>query len=312
MFDRLLDDGPAWAFVRAVELAEASGGKIGTTTPPGREAVRLRPALSLAFPTSDIAAVERLPAVGDGPARLRIETTFLGSYGQASPLPPYATEALFVEETAPARDFIDIFNHRALSLAYRVMTKYRVERSRDHDARLRALVGAPPDRAAPEMPGGIDMLTIAGLLAQQPRSAAALSSALGCWLGGVAVEVEQCAPTWTALPAERLGMLGSANCSIGGDCLAGDRILSRTTAFRVHVGPVGADTFRRFLPGGDGMAAVRALVDEFNPDLLDWDVLVRLDPDAMPPASLGQGARLGWDARLDGRPSDDAVILITP
>lgn len=307
-----LCEAPRWSFVRAVAEAEAAGGPIGTTTPPDREAVRLRPALSLAFPTSDIAAIERLPA-GDGtPERLRIETTFLGVYGQATPLPAYLTEALLPEESAPARDFIDIFHHRILSLAYRVMTKYRVERSRTHEARLHALTGAPPDRPAPVLPGTADLLAIAGLLAQQPRSAEALAAALGLWLGGVPVAIEQCVPTWTALPEERRGLLGTANSRLGGDCLAGDRILSRTTAFRVRIGPVDADAFRRFLPGGDGMAAVRALVAESNPDLLDWDVEVRLAPDALPPARADGSARLGWDARLEGPAPDDAVILITP
>lgn len=311
--DSLLAEGPAWAFVRAVALGEAAGGAIGTTTPPGRESVRLRPHLSLAFPTSDIAGIARLPAASEGGMpRLRIDSTFLGIYGQASPLPNYVTEALLADESSVVRDFIDIFNHRALSLAYRVLTKYRVERSRDHAERLRALAGSPPDQPAPDLPGEHEMLAIAGLLTQQPRSAAALATALGCWLGGVPVEIEQCLPTWTELPAERLGLLGAANCGIGSDCLAGERILSRTTAFRVRIGPVGADVFRRFLPGGDGMAAVKALVAEFNTDLLDWDVEVRLAADAMPPACLGSGARLGWDARLEGPPPDDAVILISP
>lgn len=313
MDDRLLGDGPSWSFVRAVAMAEAAGGPIGTTTMPGKESVRLRPALSFAFPTGDISRFERLPAASEGELpRLRIETTFLGLYGQASPLPNYATESLFAEESTVVRDFIDIFNHRALSLAYRVLTKYRVDRSQDHAARLRALTGAPPDQPAPELPGEMGMLALAGLLTQQPRSAAALATGLGYWLGGVPVEIEQCIPTWTELPGERHGLLGSANCGIGSDCLAGERILSRTTAFRVRIGPVGAEVFRRFLPGGDGMSAVKALVAEFNTDLLDWDVEVRLAADAMPPASLGSGARLGWDARLEGPPPDDAAILISP
>lgn len=314
LVERLLADGRTWSFVQAVAAVEAASPDcqpVGSGASPAREAIRFRPQLSFAFPTSDISAVQRLPRVEGETQRVRIETTFMGVYGQASPLPSFVTESLLPEEAAPARDFLDIFHHRILSLAYRVLTKYRVDRSRDHASRLLACIGASPDRAPPDLPGESEVLAIAGLLAQQPRSAGALAAALGAWLGGVAVSIEQCAPTWSPLPSERHGLLGSANCGIGSDCLAGDRILSRTTAFRVHIGPVGADAFRRFLPGGDGMAAVSALVSEFNADLLDWDVMVRLAPDAMPPASLGEGARLGWDARLDGPPPDDACILIS-
>jgi type VI secretion system protein ImpH len=213
---RLVEDGPTWSFVRAVEAAAAGGGPIGTTTPPAQETVRLRPVLGFAFPTSDIARVERLQPAAEGePARLRIETTFLGSYGPASPLPSYATEALLAEDSGPARDFIDIFNHRMLSLAWRVLTKYRVERSRGHADRLRALAGAPPDLPEPALPGEIELLSIAGLLAQQPRSASALATALSCWLGGVPVEIEQCAATWTPLPAERQARGGQLRARLG-------------------------------------------------------------------------------------------------
>jgi len=313
MTSAMLPDGPEWSFVQAVAMAEAAGEPIGTASLPARETVRLRPSLSFAFPTSDVASIERFPAVVDvSPERLYVETTFLGLYGQASPLPTFLTEMLLAEDPPVLRDFLDIFNHRMLSLAYRVMTKYRIERSRGQAAYLRAVAGMPPDLPAPDLPGELEMLTIAGLLAQQPRSTAALATALNCWLGGVPVEIECCAPTWTALPPERQGLLGSANCGIGADCLAGDRILSYTTSFRVQIGPVGAAAFRRFLPGGDGMAAVTALVTEFNGDLLDWDVQVRLAPDALPPAALGNGARMGWDARLDGAAPEDASITLSP
>lgn len=314
VLDKLLARPAAFGFVEAVDAAIAAApgsAPLGGNDPPSREAVRLRPELSFAFPTADIAAAKALPDAGDGMQRVRIETTFMGVYGQASPLPTYLTEMLLADDRTTVRDFIDIFHHRTLSLAWRVMTKYRLDRARDHDARLLALTGYAPDLPAPSVPGG-EVLSVAGLLARQPRSAASLGAAISHWLGDLPVEVVQCVPVWVDLPAERTCSLGAANCGAGTDMLAGDRIFSRTSAFQVVVGPVGADAFRRFLPGGDAMAAITALVGECNPERLDWSVEVVLAGDAVPPASLDGSARLGWDARLDGPPPDDLRIRVNP
>src|SRR5262249_61838352 len=101
------------------------GVSLGREGPPCREVVRLRPSLSLAFPESDVAAVERLEE-GDG-ARFLIETNFLGLYGSTSPLPTYYAEEMLQDtsEESLVRGVLDLFHHRILSLLYRCGTKYR-------------------------------------------------------------------------------------------------------------------------------------------------------------------------------------------
>lgn len=313
VIEDLLAHPARFRFIEAVDAivaANPDGVAPGGDGPPAREALRLRPQLSFGFPTADIAAaVEVAPTAEGALAHLRLETTFLGVYGQASPLPAFFTEELFADERGTVRDFIDIFHHRMLSLAWRAMTKYRLDRARDHDVRLRALAGFAPDVAVPEMPAGGDLLAVAGLLARQPRSGEALAAAIRHWLG-VAVEIEQCSAVWVDLPDERRCLLGGANCALAGDMLAGSRIFSRTTAFTVIVGPVDSATFRRFLPGGDAMSAIAVLVGECNPERLDWSVEVVLAGDAVPPAALDGSARLGWDSRLDGPQPEDLRIRV--
>ena len=178
-------------------------------------------------------------------------------------------------------------------------------------ARLRALAGAAPEQQPPRLPGERDMLEIAGLLAQQPRSAAGLAAAITTWLG-VPAEVEQCVPVWTELPLERQARMGQANCGLGSDMLSGERLLSRGSAFLVRVGPLHPERLPEYLPGGYALAAIRALVAEFNDQLLDWRLEVVLAGGSIQPASLGSGARLGWDTRCDGPASEDAVITVVP
>jgi type VI secretion system protein ImpH len=312
---QLLAERPAaFSFVDAVQaVLDARPGAAPPAGPgmPADEAVRFRPHLSLAFPAADVQRAEALPPDAAGVVRWRLETTFLGLYGQATPLAPYLTERLFNDDGGVLRDFIDIFDHRLLSLAWRVLTRYRIERTREHDARLRALAGAAPDQPMPSLPGERDMLEIAGLLSQQPRSASGLAAAISTWLG-VTAEIEQCVPVWTDLPPERQARMGQANCGLGSDMLAGERLLSRGSAFVVRVGPLPPERLSEYLPGGYGLAAVSALVAEFNDQLLDWRLEVVLAGGSIPPAALGGGARLGWDTRCDGPASGDAIITVAP
>jgi predicted component of type VI protein secretion system len=84
---------------------------VGHQGPPGREPVRLRPSVSLAFPSCDIESVEEIE---DGHPPYRLTAAFLGIYGAHSPLPSfYSEEILFrSEDVDPVRGFLDIFNNR--------------------------------------------------------------------------------------------------------------------------------------------------------------------------------------------------------
>ena len=304
----VLDRPWAYAFadvIARLEAARPQSVPIGQLGPPDREAVRLRPVLDLAFPTAD---VDSVVSRGDAPSRgpWLVEATFFGLYGESSPLPTYVTEGLFSDEPNPARDFIDILNHRLLSLAYRALGKYRLTRRAELLRDASRLMGIEPEDRA-----GRRLLPFIGLLTQQPRSAGALGAVLSAAFGGVPVEVEQCVPRWTSLPADRLARLGQENCTLGGDCILGQRIFTRTSTFAILVGPVDTEVFRDFLPGGRAMQALADLVAEFNIEPLAHEVEVAVRGDALEPTTLGGSARLGWDTRLVGDPPPSYHVRIT-
>jgi len=308
---RLLVAAPRFDLLAAVALiarAFPSAPGPGQRGPLAAERIRLRPTLSLAFPTADLVSIEAEPArTAGGVPRLLLTSTMLGLYGQSSPLPAYVGEELVAkDESGAVRGFLDLFHHRLLSLLARVLLRHRLLDNREHDARLAAFIGDDPTVAA----GAHARLACAGLLSQQPRSAAGLAAVLGFWFAGVPVAVEQCSVRWTPLPEEariRLGREPGPG-RLGFDCVAGDRVRNRSTGFRVAVGPVDAATFRRFLPDGDGRRELAALVGEFNPGGLDWDLDLSVAAVDLPPASLGGATRLGWDTRLGGEPTGDYRI----
>ncbi len=57
----------------------------------------------------------------------RVVVTFMGLYGVAAPTPTYLSELVgFTDVDAdPLVDFLDLFNHRLISLYYRAWVRYR-------------------------------------------------------------------------------------------------------------------------------------------------------------------------------------------
>lgn len=119
-------------FFQAVRLLERSqpGRKpIGRDHAPEDEIARFRPHLSLAYPPSQI--VEFAPPA-DERANPLVTVTFFGLYGVTGVLPVHYTQMLLDlvrdvrgPERRSLRDWLDLFNHRAISLFYRAWEKYR-------------------------------------------------------------------------------------------------------------------------------------------------------------------------------------------
>ena len=76
-------------------------------------------------------------------------------------------------------------------------------------------------------------------------------------------------------------------------------MLDRSGKFRVTVGPLGRETFERFLEGSPNADRLRELVRSYVTDPLDFDVEILLAPGELVPLVLGeQSARLGQTASL--------------
>ena len=287
--------------LRLVAMARPAAPEPGGLGPAADEAVRLRPTLSLAFPTADVAAV----AEADG--RLRIDLAVAGLYGPSSPLPTYLTEALIdsgrsghAEAVARVRGFLDVFNHRLLSLLARALAKHRP--LSPAMARVRA---AAMGVTGPAQDDRLPMLAAA--FVRRPVSAAMLEQAMAAWLPGIPVRVETNLPTWTDLPPTARARLGAP---LGG--ALGTRMRTCATGLRIHLGPVDAPTLRDLLPGGDGHARASQVMRACDRGLLDARLLIAVAPDALAPARLGAGASLGRDARLAGRDHGHRIELRLP
>lgn len=342
---RLLDEPHRFGFFQAVRLLSrwidgadgARRGAAGGVAAP----IRFRNNLSLAFPASEISVFDVVPAQADllpaaesgdpapdpaSVARIELTPAFMGLLGTGGALPTFYTELLAERETyhrdAAARAFLDIFQHRAVSLFYAAWRKSRLAAQFEDDARNRFLplvlavagVGQAPlrDRLHGES-GGVADDTLAyysGHLHRRPVSAAALRQVLADYFA-VPVEVEQFVGRWFPLPADCTSLLGLGNAVLGRSAVLGERVWQRDLRLRLVVGPMGRAKLRRFLPGGPAALALRELLTLLTGVTLEYEVRLKLAAAEVRGSTLGdgedgaEGAALGWDSFLVTEPSTE-------
>ncbi|HEX9173890.1 MAG TPA: type VI secretion system baseplate subunit TssG, partial [Telluria sp.] len=103
---------------------------------------------------------------------------------------------------------------------------------------------------------------------------------------------------------------GAAAPALGSSTVLGTRVWNCQHKFRVVIGPVELDDYRRMLPGGDSFARLRDWVRNYAGMAYDWDINLQLKRAAVPPTALGQ-ARVGWTSWLHSRmPRQDARQVI--
>ncbi len=315
----LADDPSRFTFLQAMWLLQQALPEsiaVGHQGPPDDEPVRLRPNASLAFPPCDIDSVVEQ---ADKRPPYRLTTNFLGLYGAHSPLPNHYAESIVQEssEDDPVRDFLDVFNHRLLSLFARGLLRYRGHLvynrgGRDNYSwRLFALAGFDSDTLE-----GLDgiprhrLLRFAGHWSSHPISASGAAGIISAYFHGIRVTIEQCVPRWVYLDDEQLCRIGQRASRLGVDTTVGSRIPDRMGRFRVVVGPVDMETYKSFLPGSENMTALSSLARLASGGWHTFDVELILRGEDSPQlsVSLGDRGELGRSAGFFSKPSDDVPI----
>jgi type VI secretion system protein ImpH len=324
----LLAEGNRFNIYQALSLLERAypdAPALGGTGPAAREIMRIRPDVSLGFPSGAIASidwVDTAPAADTGfslstgnDGHYRVTATFFGLYGVDSPLPNHWSEEILYEQSqdTTVRDFLDIFHHRIYSLLFRIWTKYRYPvqyRLAGDDAfskRFLALIGlGTADWQTAGLPV-MRLLRYAGLLVQRPRSGAGLEAFLADWFEGIPIRVEPCAGRWIELGSGDLCRLGRSNSTLGDNAILGGRMFDVSGQFRLAMGPVDYPTYRRFLPDGSDHGTLRSLVNFFVTDRLEAELQLRLSGAEVPPLRLDPDdpPRLGWTTWLTSGQSPD-------
>jgi type VI secretion system protein ImpH len=332
----LFEEGYRFDFFQAVRVLERlypNRQPVGRDALPSQEVVRFRSHLSLSFPPSAIHEIERLQD-GSGPAQMTV--AFMGLTGLLGVLPRHYTELLLERvrhKDQTLRDFLDLFNHRLISLFYRAWEKYRFpiayeramvqqegyDRFSLHLFDLLGL-GTRGLRGRLEVEDEA-LLFYAGLLAQHPHSASALEELLQDYFG-IPVQVTQFVGQWLTLSEANRSRLGlrEGNNALGVNAVAGSRVWDQQGKFRLHLGPLTYDEFCRFLPSGEAFAQLISLTRFYAGQEWDFDVQLILKAVEVPACRLGetgaQAPRLGWSTWLKSkggcRDAEDVILAGKP
>lgn len=312
--ETLFSEGHRFNFYQAVKLLEIlrpGAVSVGAGSEPKKEAVRFSSKVGIEFPATDIDEVRSSGGAGD-PAEMTVN--FMGLAGSLGPLPLPYTE-LILDRTwhrdTALKGFLDIFNHRLISLMYRVRKTHRI--GFDH---------APPDRTpfagylfsliGMGTGGLLDRMRVrdrallfyAGLLSQQPRSMTALDCLLSNYFQ-VRVRGIPFLGRWRILEEDQVTKIGISGCNqrLGRDVVLGTRVWDQQGGFEILIGPLGLDEFTNFLPIGDGFTPLCELTRFYAGTELDFEFRLTLRGEEVPESRLGGagGPRLGWTSWLKTR-----------
>jgi type VI secretion system protein ImpH len=310
--------------IRLLERLRPELATLGREGPPAREVVRLMSHLSLSFPASAIQQIERREQAMTPPA---MTVNFLGLTGPSGVLPHVYTEVMMERVRQGDRslvDFLDLLNHRLISLFYRAWEKHHflvaLERSGDEPlARyLFELMGMGPEplRGRHEFPDRA-LLPFAGFFARRHRPAVVLEGLLRDYFD-LPVEIQQFSGRWLALEPGDLSTVGAAgrNNALGVSFVVGTKVWDEQGKIRLRIGPLSFARFQALLPDGTEFRPLVQMARLFVDVELEFDVQLILRKEDVPSCRLGSaesgGAMLGRFAWLRSRPferdADQAIF----
>jgi type VI secretion system protein ImpH len=320
-----------------------SGATSPSTVPDSEKVedfVRFKSAVGLNFPTSDISQV-RLKEYPqdyppDDPPKLSLEelqqsppitpentpitemtVNLMGLAGALGPLDMPTTE-LIIERAAnkdkALKDFLDIFNHRLISLLYRIRKIHRIGLEDEPPGQdkiskyLFSIIGLGTDGLMGRMMvRDRSLLHYAGLLSQQPRSIVGLERILSDYFK-VKVKGHQFVGGWYDLDESqwtKIGEKSGQNNVLGkGAVVVGKRVWDQQAKIEIHLGPLTYQQFPSFIPTGWGYRALCDLTRFYLGDTLDVSFRLILKGEEIPLPVLGMINEpvLGWTSWLTSHP----------
>lgn len=341
VIQKLLDAPYAYQFQQAVRLLERAAvfenenaptqiaaNPIGRFTPPANESVRLGGGTSLAFPSSEVAAIElqeqRYPR-----KQWRLLVNVMSLTGSMGVLPYHYTELLLKrlkQKDEAMEKFFDLFSHRTISLFFQASSKYRLplqyERHRLHNRgefrrdvhtqALLSLIGMGTDGLGGRLTTKDEaLIQYGGLLSQTVRTSTGLKQLLRSHFK-VPVEIEQFVGQWQPLVDDVRTSLPDPRAPKGRNaCLGRSAMLGKSGWFaqgriRIILGPLNEAQLRHFSPGTSALKALHELTQFYVGLENDYEFVIRVRERDFPERSVFNKHNppiMGWNARLASSPS---------
>lgn len=321
---QIFDEPYAFEFFQAVRLLERihpERSPIGRNGEAQREIVRFRTRQTLSFPPCEIYDLQLDSVDAQRPPEMMV--AFMGITGPVGVLPTQYME--LVMDRARYKDtalwsFLDLFNHRMISLFYRVWEKYHFPIAYERDKRdpftsyLFGFIGMGTNGLRGRLSFNDQcLLPYGGLIIQRPHSASAMAAAIADYFE-VPAKVVQFPGEWLKLD-DNVTKLGKENSLLGTSTIAGTRVWSDQSKFRIKLGPMSLKKFRSLVPIGAAHKPLSEFARLFAGLEFEFDIQLVLNAKEVPFAVLtgaDDGPRLGWTSWLKTKEflrDDDQVVI---
>ena len=313
--------------MRLLQGAQPDKAMIGYSRRAEDDAVRVDQTLLLGFAASEVDAITQV-----GQTRPRLRQSAVGLLGPNGALPFRWTEHahdLANTEYRSQRDvsflaWLNVMQRRQIALLYRAWSDAQAVTGADRPAqthpiadRLRALGGVLLHGLRDR--DGIDdgfKMAFSAALSRRVRNPGPLASMLSLYFEAP-VRIEEFAAHWLEIPVDQRSSLGRRFTTLGDNSVAGFRVWDSTTRFRIVIGPLTLEAYRRFLPNGEDYAKLRDMVSLYVGVEHEWELVPVLKRQDVPYSWAGNpGLLLGWSAWLGVRYDDvdarDLVLPMTP
>jgi type VI secretion system protein ImpH len=310
--------------VKLVEVMHAHSTPLGEGFAIDKEALTIKSRVYLSAPPSDIYDISLSALNSNYPTIIRIN--FFGVAGLQGPLPMPFTESIMEQlklQDSAASDFLDMFNHRLVSILHRIRKKHWVglDQRRAHETPLGKDLLAFNSMSSGFLKSTTvspqDMLFYSGLYWQQPRSPVGLRQILSHYFNAKVV-IQSHQGGWVDVPQESWTYLGDENTGrntvLGSTAMIGTKIWDVNQNIRVRVGPLGGKDFESFLKNGSAYPKLLEMLQFYLPAGYKFTVNLVVRAKDVRETRLDGKSYLGWSSWLLSKPAtrDDDQVMLYP
>ena len=319
------------------ESKQNATNEVGNFTPAISEAIKFRTNPHLNFEPAPIKALKRI----NDKQQTELEVNFWGLNGSSGTLPFHYSELIsqrLRNNDHALKDFVDIFNHRSLSLFYKAWQKHRPwlkQPGKDealskyhvnhHQEILKGLTGLSGEKNASfNKPEGA-WLNYPGFAAARVSSPSMLKQAIHHHFD-LTVDIKEFKGQWETMPTDVRSQLADRksngmNNALGVNALLGSRCWNAQNRFEIEIIDIEYEQFMTFSPGSEKLNALYQLIKFKVGTELDFDLTLKVQKNKLHAASFSSGdvstgspPQLGWNSRLQSRTesqiqSDDIIKI---
>ncbi|TQV76409.1 type VI secretion system baseplate subunit TssG [Aliikangiella marina] len=293
---------------------------------PCTEAVRFRTSQTLRFSSAEINKITKQLNKNDehGIDQWQVVINFMGLTGTQGVLPYHYTELILQRlkmKDESLKNFLDLFNHRIISLFYQASSKYHLpieyERKklnppqfakRDTSTQvLLSLIGLGTETLNNRLyTRDESLLFYSGLLTHQIRTASGLQQIIKRHFN-IPVKIEEFVGQWQDLIDDVRSRLPSSsnpkgqNNALGKSTMLGKKGWHAQGKFRIILGPLNKQQAQTFRPGTKALLALDEIVKLYVRMEYDYDFIIRITRrETLDKAQLDpkQPPVIGWNTWL--------------